>query len=68
MLDADVEDFSTKQNFYALIIRYPGHEQLLYMEEIEPDKSYVYKPDLVSNIAGIAAGPVGTLGNVLLAE
>jgi hypothetical protein len=54
--------------FYALIIRYPGHEQVLYMEEIEPDKSYVYKPELVSNIAGIAAGPVGTLGNVLLAE
>ena len=54
--------------FYALIIRYPGHEQVLYMEEIEPGKSYVYKPDLVSNTAGIAAGSVGTLGNVLLAE
>jgi hypothetical protein len=54
--------------FYALIIRYPGHERVLYMEEIEPGKSYVYKPDFVSNIAGIAAGSVGTLGNVLLAE
>ena len=54
--------------FYALIIRYPGHEQVLYMEEIEPGKSYVYKPDLVSNITGSDAAPVGTLGNVLLAE
>ena len=54
--------------FYALIIRYTGHERVLYMEEIEPGKSYVYKPDLVSNIASIAAGSVGTLGNVLLAE
>jgi len=54
--------------FYALIIRYPGHERVLYMEEIEPGKSYVYKPDLVSNIASIAGGSVGTLGNVLLTE
>ena len=54
--------------FYALIIRYPGHERVLYMEEIEPGKSYVYKPDLVSNIASTAAESVGTLGNVLLAE
>ena len=54
--------------FYALIIRYPGHEQVLYMEEIEPGKSYVYKPNLVSNITGITPEAVGTLGNVLLAE
>lgn len=54
--------------FYALIIRYPGHEQVLYMEEIEPDKSYVYRPDLASNATGIPSGTVGTRGNVLLLE
>jgi hypothetical protein len=53
---------------YALIIRYPGHEQILYMEEIEPDKTYVYKSDAASNAADITSGAVGTLGNVLLLE
>ena len=55
-------------NWYALIIRYPGHEQVLYMEEIEPDKAYVYRSDTASNAADIASGAVGTLGNVLLLE
>ena len=54
--------------FYALIIRYPGHERVLYMEEIEPGKAYVYKPDLVATTAGTDTGSVGTLGNVLLPE
>ena len=55
-------------NWYALIIRYPGHEQVLYMEEIEPDKTYVYRSDAASNAANITSGAVGTLGNVLLPE
>jgi hypothetical protein len=55
-------------NWYALIIRYPGHEQVLYMEEMEPDKSYVYRADSVSDAAKSASGPVGTLGKVLLPE
>jgi hypothetical protein len=48
-------------DWYALVIRYPGHEQVLYMEEMDPGKAYVYKSDAASNAAG-------TLGNVLLLE
>ena len=55
-------------NYYALIIRYPGHEQVLYEEEMEPDKTYVYRADSYSNKARTALGAFGTLGNVLLLE
>ena len=51
--------------WYALVIRYPGHEQVLYMEEMEPDKAYVYRADAVSNAASHASGAIGMLGNVL---
>jgi len=55
-------------DWYALAIKYPGHEQVLYMEEMEPDKAYVYRADAASNAASHAPGAVGTLGNVLLPE
>ena len=55
-------------NYYALIIRYLGHEQVLYEEEMEPDKTYVYRADSYSNKARTALGAFGTLGNVLLLE
>ena len=55
-------------NYYALIIRYLGHEQVLYEEEMEPYKTYVYRPDSYSNKASTALGAFGTLGNVLLLE
>jgi hypothetical protein len=55
-------------NYYALIIRYAGHEQVLYEEVIEPDKSYVYRAGAYSTKAGGALGEFGTLGNILLAE
>ena len=55
-------------DWYALIIRYPGHEQVLYMEELEPDKVYVYRAADASNAASQALGPTGTLGNVLSPE
>ena len=54
--------------YYALIIRYPGHEQVLYMEELEPDKTYLYRSDTASNAASHTTGAVGTLGNVLSPE
>ena len=53
---------------YALTIKYPGHEQVLYMEEIEPDKTYVYRADSTSKAASQASGEIGTLGNVLSLE
>jgi len=52
----------------SLIIRYPGHEQVLYMEEIEPGQTYVYRSDAASKAASGASGEVGTLGNLLLLE
>ena len=55
-------------DWYALVIRYPGHEQVLYMEEMEPDKAYVYRSDSASNTASSASGAIGVLGNLLLPE
>ena len=54
--------------YYALIIRYPGHEQVLYEEEMAPNRNYVYRAGTYSTKAGSASGEFGTLGNVLLAE
>ena len=55
-------------NWYALIVRYTGHEQVLYMEELEPDKTYVYSADSFERHRSLAGGEVGTLGNVLTQE
>tara|TARA_B100000315_G_C14446389_1_gene527003 strand:+ start:89 stop:1021 length:933 start_codon:yes stop_codon:yes gene_type:complete len=55
-------------DWYALVIKYPGHEQVLYMEQLEPDRAYVYRADAASNTARQAAGAVGSLGNLLLPE
>ena len=55
-------------NWYALVVRYPGHEEVLYMEELEPDKTYVYRADFMARHRDLAGGEVGTLGNVLVQE
>ncbi len=55
-------------DWYALIIRYPGHEQVLYTEQLEPDRAYVYRADSASTAVGRASGAVGTLGNLLSPE
>ncbi len=55
-------------DWYALTIRYPGHEQVLYMEEMEPDKAYVYRADQVTDAASHVSGPIGTLGSLLSLE
>ncbi|MDP6302861.1 MAG: hypothetical protein QF717_16360, partial [SAR202 cluster bacterium] len=55
-------------DWYALVIKYPGHEEVLYMEELEPDKSYVYRADAASNAASQASGDIGTLGDILSLE
>jgi hypothetical protein len=51
-------------DFYALTINYPGHQQVLYMEEIEPHVTYVYRA-LEDNFR---SDTIGTLGNVLIPE
>ncbi len=55
-------------DWYALTIKYPGHEQVLYMEEMEPDKAYVYRADQVTTAASHVSGPIGTLGSLLSLE
>lgn len=55
-------------SYYALIIRYAGHEQVLYEETMEPDRSFVYRAGAYSTKAGSALGEFGTLGNILLPE
>ncbi len=55
-------------DWYAMIIRYPGHERVLYMEELEPGKVYVYRTEAASDAAGYVSGATGTLGNVLSPE
>ena len=52
----------------SLIIRYPGHEQVLYMEEMEPGNTYVYRADAASKATSGVSGEVGTLGNLLSSE
>jgi hypothetical protein len=56
------------QDWYALVIKYPGHEQVLYMEELAPDRVYVYRADTTSSAASPGAGAIGTLGNILSPE
>lgn len=51
-------------DFYALTINYPGHQQVLYMEEIEPQRTYVYR----AMAQNVPSDEIGTLGNVLIPE
>ena len=55
-------------NWYALVIKYPGHEEVLYMEQLEPDRTYVYRADSMTKERSLAGGEVGSIGNVLLQE
>ena len=34
-----------RDDFYALVIRYRDHEEVLYQETMSPGVSYVYRPD-----------------------
>ena len=51
-------------DYYALTINYPGHQQVLYMEEIEPQMTYVYRATAES----FPSDEIGTMGNVLIPE
>ena len=51
-------------DFYALTINYPGHQQVLYMEDIEPQMTYIYR----SMAEKLPSDTIGTIGNVLIPE
>jgi hypothetical protein len=51
-------------DFYAITIDYPGHQQVLYMEEIEPQMTYVYR----AIARNVPSETIGTMGNVLIPE
>lgn len=34
-----------EEEWYAVVIRFPGVEEVLYLEQLAPGKAYVYRPD-----------------------
>ena len=44
-----------KDDFYALVIRYHDHEEVLYQEKMTPGVAYVYRPDSSSPSGRIGA-------------
>lgn len=43
-------------DFYALVVRYGNHEEVLYEEKLTPGETYIYRPD-----PSLAAGRIGAL-------
>ena len=66
--DGYAQLFLPGPDWCSLIIRYPGHEQVLYMEEMEPGNTYVYSTDAAFKARRDISGEIGTLGNLLLLE
>ena len=54
--------------WFALVVRFPGHEEVLYMEELEPGGRYVYRAGSMAAVRREAGGETGTIGNVLTRE
>ena len=60
-----------RPDWYALVIRFLGHEQVLYIEELEPEATFVYRADSAvkaAKAAEVAGNTIGTLGNLLTRE
>lgn len=47
--DGYVEFYISYNDFYALVIKFDDHEEILYQELMSPGASYVYRPDPSSN-------------------
>jgi hypothetical protein len=35
-----------RDDFYAVVVKYDNHEEILYEEKMMPGKTYIYKPDI----------------------
>ena len=54
--------------WFALVVRFTGHEEVLYMEELEPGGRFVYRAGSMAAARSQAGGETGTIGNVLTRE
>ena len=50
-----VRFYRPSEDFYALVIRYGNHEEVLYEERMAPSAAYVYRPDPSSESGRIGA-------------
>lgn len=57
-----------QSDWYSLVVRYHDHEDVLYMEQLAPGRTYVYATNAMEKAAGEIQEPAGTLGNLLYEE
>lgn len=55
-------------SYYALTVIYPGHEVVLYEEQLEPSNKYVYRASAYADKSATALGDHGTLGGLIVLE
>ena len=54
--------------WFAIVVRFTGHEEVLYMEELEPGGRFVYRAGSMAAARIQAGGETGTIGNVMTRE
>ena len=54
--------------YFALVVRYTGHEEVLYMEQLEPGGTYAYRAGSMAAARRGAGGETGTIGDVMVRE
>ena len=51
-----VSFYLPRDDFYAVVVRWVGHEEILYLERLSPGLTYVYRPDI-----SVSEGRTGVL-------
>ena len=57
-----------QSDWYSLVVTYGKSEDVLYMEQLTPGKTYVYATDAMQKAAEEIGETAGTLGNLLYEE